>query len=117
MFLCLSFAFFDLPISADPSFLLVWFSQRATPTAASLVPTKALKLGVSAMLHTAVQSPTRGPQTVEATVVRYREALARGAAMVRAQADTGGAGRNCAEATAQPGAEGEVVQGGAEDAA
>ena len=69
------------------------------------------------MPRTAAQSLTGGPQTAEAITARYREAIARGAAAVRAQAGMGDASRSSMKDTARPGAEGEAGRGSAEDAA
>ncbi|XP_039827244.1 translation initiation factor IF-2-like [Panicum virgatum] len=94
-----------------------WFSRRATPAAAPLAPSKALKSGLGATPRTAAQPPTGGPQTVEATVTRYWEALARGAQSVRAQPDKSEAGRSSIEEAARSGAEGEAGRDSMEGAA
>jgi len=89
---------------------------RATPAAAPLAPTKALKSGASSTPRTVAQSPTGGPQTAE-TVARYRDTIARGDTAAQVQEDTSDAGRSSVADAARPGVEGEADRGSMEGAA
>ena len=72
-------SFSGILIPACPNSFPHLLSLKVTAAAPSLAPTKALKLGASAMPRMVAQSPTGGPQTLEAAATKLREALARGA--------------------------------------
>ena len=87
--------------------------------AARLAPTKDLKTGAHATLHSASQPPSGGDPVLGAEAVKLREAVARGALLTqqaRAREGENDASQSGAAAAARADAEGVAGRGGAESA-